>query len=734
MDGSFVEYYNSLVSIYSDCKPSELADKTARFQKGITGLKNTFESRDLDMAHPCTASSDRQCWIFSHLTLWNQILNPIATQLIEDTPDHLSLCPLQIRFNEIFSQDLILQSCIAVHWLLKEHHCISTVDINDYDFVNNYTSLFCNALSVSKAVKKLVLSSYDFDDDYGDELAAAVGSMPCLEKLELNEVLLNDESLGLIGYNIGARNTLLWLHAWANDRWPESGAEFLDGAKSCTNLKFLNIGIMYLGMDGAGSLSDMLRNNPGLEKVKIEGVQFKNDELHIIAEGLSASPLLKLEKLEFTGCRLHASALAVLADALQQHRMLTSLRFIESDLDCSKVRALVRVLKDCVRLRELSFDSSYIRDGGAIALSKCLGAAKNLEVLSMKQNSMTSSGAITLIEALLQQTEKTHLHLGHIKANNNEALDLSRTLEVDGASDRVGITYNAAGIFQLGRVLRTNSYKVEEIVFDANFVLAPEHLKELFSALSYDCNVKRLCLGAGKFDDSSAQELCSLLSINKTLKYLELSMELQQSHMILLFEGLAKNASVSELVLHESRFDSDSVHAFVAMLKVNKALNKFSRCIGDPQSLRILGAGVSANYTLLDLGMRPECVDSVVVFDIEEVRRRNYETLNKAVKFALMVQTERGPAVAFEKVRFSDAFLPHLKAYGGLSEDNARNCVKVASRYIASWFLVLSGIVKEKLECHPTDCSVTQIDQLSVECLENIFSYLKLEDVVQVRK
>lgn len=732
MDATLADYHNSLVNIYSDRDPPQLADITARFRKGIIELNTIFQSRAVSMARPCTATNDTECWITSHLTLWNQILNPIATELIEDSPCRLSLHSLQMRFNEIFSHDLILQSCIAVHWLMKHHHCISKIHIIDYDFINNYTPLFCNALSVSKAVRELHLSSYDFDDDYGPELAAAVGNMAYLQKLDIHDILLSDDSLGAIGYAVGSRNTLVGLHLWANSQWTESGAAFLDGAKSCTNLKDLRVRVESLGMDGAGSLSDMLRDNPALEKVGIEGVQFTNDEMHIITEGLNAAPLLKLDTLEITKCSVHASALAILADALQQHRMLTILRVTDCELDCAKVRALVRVLKDCASLRELCFDTNRIKDGGAIALSKYLGAAKKLQVLSVRQNCVMSSGAITLIEAVLQQTKKLHLYLGHIKVDNTEALELSRTLEADGASERVQITYNTAAIFQLGRVLRMNRYFVEEIIFEKELVLTPEHMRELFEALLYDLHVRKLAIDLGTFDDACAEQLCSLLSTNSTLQYLGLGMELQTSHMILLFNGLAKNGCISELVLNEARFDRESANAFAAMLKVNKVLNRFNRFVGDLVTLRILGAGMSFNYTLLDIGLQPECVDSIVVFDIEEVRRRNHAMLNKAVKFALMVSTTRELAVAFERVRYGLSFLLHLRQYGKLSEDDARNCTRWASRYIAVWFLLLSGVVKEKLECHQTGANVVQIDQLSTECLEKVFSYVRLDDIAQL--
>lgn len=722
-------YYNYLLELFSDFESCSSSDISTRLRPRLVNLYSVFQSQYLNIACPCTASADSDCWIFSHLTLWNRILDPITSELIENAPGQLSLCSLGGRYSEPYNSDLILEACITAHWLLKQHCCISRVDLADYDFISNHTVLFCDALSVSKAVKRLVLSSHYFNNEFGDELAAAVGNMPFLHQLELCEVLLSEESAGAIGYSIGSRNLLTHLDIRENDRWTESGAAFLDGAKSLTNLKSLKVSIMNLGINGSSNFTEMLRQNVALEEVVMSRIQFSNDELHLVAEGLGTSPLLRLERLEFSRCSLHASALAALADSLKQHKALSCLQFVNCDLDCGKVRALVRVIREGSRLRELHLDHNSIKDGGAVTLARCMGSNRNLEVVSLKKNLLTSRGVTALLEALEQNTSDTRLYLGHIKANDTEALDITRTLEAMSCSPRIQITYGAAGYFHLARLLRANQYHVSEIILKDSLHLTPCHLKELFAGLCHDRSITKLSVKAEQFDDDSLHQLAQALAVNGTLKSLKIGAEMQPRDLGVLFSGLTKNNGISQLTIDDCRFDIEATRAFVDVLKVNKTLNTFSKFRGDVELLPILASGLSQNYTLLQLYVEPQCIKCKTMFEMEEVRRRNHALLNVAVRYVLNNTTEKSSALAFERVCGSDAFLPHLVAVTGMPDALAKDRLRSTRRYITSKYLVISGIVQEMLECCKSDCGSVQLDRLSWECLEKIFSYLKLTDV-----
>ncbi|XP_064487274.1 uncharacterized protein LOC135399333 [Ornithodoros turicata] len=732
MDDTYITaYYNSLVEATSSCRPARRANYVQSLHSTIAHLKDRLGGKGINIARPCTGSSENDCWIFSHLTVWNEILYAINSELREDRVGLLALCSLDGVLLPGYKGRT--EACVAVHWLLKEHHCICTVELDDVSLVKDHAFLFCNALSVSKAVKNFVLSLCHFNSEYGAELGAAVGRMTCLDKFKLllhqRGTYIHDDYIADMGASIGSTNTLTEL-SLEKTRWPSNAVAFLNGVKTCTNLKVLCVTLTELSDSGARGLSDLLLNNPDLEKIELKGILFTHCELCAIAEKLTATPLLKLQTLQLHHCRLHASALGLLTRALQKHKALISLKIIDCNLDCINLESLVHGLDHCGYLCELCLDCNSIKDLGATALARYLGVAQKLEVLSLKRNMLSSCGVMAIIEASIQKGSDTKLYFGHVEVNEEEAHKISQTLEAEGAHERVQMVYGSTGCFQLGKVLRTNKYKLDQIAFDGDFELTPKHFVELFSSLSCNCTVKHLAVETGAFDGASAQELGCLLLTNKTLKSLELGAILQPSHMIILFENLAKNTSLSKLVLPYSRFDASTTRVFVSMLKMNRTLNEFRTFLGASEPLSILVDGLPDNYTLLELNILPEVYNRKVMFDVGEVRRRNYALLNKAAKFALMKSPERSLALAFEKVCMNDSLTSHLKRINAMSEEAAKMLIRQAARCITDQYTVLSGIVKEKLECCRNSGDAVQIDQLSAECLQKIFSYLRLEDVM----
>ncbi|XP_064486418.1 uncharacterized protein LOC135398836 [Ornithodoros turicata] len=730
--GFLSDYYDYLLSTFPCVE--FLSSSDSPLLQRLIGLQVVFQNEHCDIAAPCTGSKEESCWIFSDLTPWNRVLFAIRIQLVASTPSQLTLCSMAGRYSESFDESIVLEACVLVHWLLKWHHCISEVHLNSYYYATSqFACLFHDSLYLSTAVRRLVISCVSDRVYGGDLLAAALGAMDTLEQLELREVSLDSKALNEIGHKIGARNTITRLTFFGNAERPQSSAALLDGLKFCTALKFLKLCVMYIGSDSARCIEAIFERNKALEKVAFWNVSFTCNAFQVVAASLRT--LVQLKRLEFVSCVLQPTGIPLLAEAIEHGRQIRSLRLEAcrlGDSDAHNALILPPLASAAMNssLQELCFSNISVSDEGARVLARYLSSSCSLQKLFLKANALTVRGVIELLEGINCSTSDATYHLGHVATNDNEADLIRRALQKTGAGNRVQLTYSAVGYLHLSRALKTNSTKVTKLLLEDNLYLTSRHLEELFEAVGHNVHITQLIVKSGQLNLGVANTLSHALSVNKALKSLELGVEVHPLCQIILFKSLAKNTSLSKLVIKRCRFDESSVEAFVEMLKRNETLNHFSKFSGTFRLVEKLSFQVSQNYTLLKLNFDLECIKTKATFAVEDTLRRNQTVLNLAVKFALRLSRGRTSALSFEKLLVSSAFVEHLAKVGGFSKCQAENCIRSALHYVTVNYLVLTRVVNGRLECFDNGGDALQIDQLNQECLYQIFSYLKVSDVV----
>ncbi|XP_064485343.1 uncharacterized protein LOC135397664 [Ornithodoros turicata] len=715
-------YHKHLVNLFEKYAMSiGASDFSVNIRVHLTNLEAYFKIRDINVSSSCTADGDADCWIFSNFTPWNEKLSVIGCELIEDNPGHLTLQSLrrsQPFHREPSSQEVVLEACILFHWLLKHHECIGAVNVYHHESTFKYAFLYYDALSESRGVDSLVVYSCFPDEHHGSQLALACGTMSLLERLELQD-MNDDHELGIICTISGT--TLI---PEAESFW----TEFLDNLHDCTNLRYLKLDIEDIG--SITHLTTVLRNNRKLEDLYIGKFELWSTELCQLAETLSAEPLLQLQKLELA-CRFDESELPDFMEALKKHRALTFLKFSVSDVN---VESVFGCTQGIVNLQELRLYCGSVDDDRALCLANFMRTGSSLKEVHLEYTKLLQEQIKTLFTALADAPHALphiycHIYLGNINFDTSDAWHLPSVHAMRDMGGRVRIYYDGIICSRLSALLKTNDYFFKEITINWSPSSTSEEFEELFVALKSNTTVTQLSVEPDPVTDQLMRDLAELLHVNRTLQSLNLVMGLRASHLKVLFDAVAENRVLSKLALGTCSFDPSARAAFSNMLKMNKALTFLSYFRKEEQDNEQISAALLENHTLRTLQLVPSAAGHIA-FKCEEIQRRNQATFNGALRYALKNSTDRNLAVSFERVCHSGNFSSHLAKFAGMSKDEARERIHATKRYITSNYLLITGIIKERLQCARSEPGQVQFDTLHVDCLMEIFSYLKLSDVL----
>ncbi|XP_077528313.1 uncharacterized protein LOC144139971 [Haemaphysalis longicornis] len=149
--------------------------------------------------------------------------------------------------------------------------------------------------------------------------------------------------------------------------------------------------------------------------------------------------------------------------------------------------------------------------------------------------------------------------------------------------------------------------------------------------------------------------------------------------------------------------------------------------------IRRLSEGITDNFTLLNVTLHgtvpTEFVGDWLVVD--EVVRRNSGLLTRAAQFVTGVLRDRYGAQALERVHDNPALQEEIMQVASVDSDEAASMIRRALRSIEDLhaFMVLSGVVRERVVCLPRHDGRTQLDDLNEHCWARVRQYLLVEHV-----
>lgn len=702
--------------------------------KRLQEIQMEFQRDGLSMELPCSMTDTKPCWILDNLRTFNRILMRVDIELKEEEPRKLCVCSLDEAVVVHSNDNWVFDACILFHLLLKRHKCIQTLHLDKTAVASGYPQILCDALACNRGLKRLAIACWDFLPATERTLVYSLCKMPALECICISQLSVTPSAAARIGDMIARAKCIRKVKFLENDMSPEAGTELMKGLCRNSNLELIWLDDNALGTGGARFLGEFLATSPKLRELSLSDVPcFDEQQLVFIAEGLKTN--CSLEKLEIHGCRVAPGGIDRLAEVLKTNTTLKCLEVSACNLAQAETRSFAILLELNTGLLEVDFRDNLIDDIGAIRLAQALKFNMHLEKLNLEANHINSQGVVSLVEALGSNSVLKELMLGCVEAEDEEdQRAVTAALNRTAAYDRVRLScYDIRGVFQLSASLRMHADRITSVHLDSSVDLDADCLKDLFVALATVSCLKFLCIESqATMDGSAARRFAKLLVTTKTLKHIQMnSCSADSVALETVMRGLKKNRSVLFMEMEFAACNIACTEAFVDMLKGNTTLTHFGYITTKLSELQVIARELLANHVLTSLKIWEKPSFRETIFEIHEILRRNVSYLNRAVEFAMEPEkfgTQRYPAVAFEELCQTDSFQNHLASIAG--PRGAPEAMRNARRHITTNLFAITGVCQVPVTCWPHPEGALQIDCLNIFCWLNIFSHLKVTDIV----
>ncbi|KAL1416465.1 hypothetical protein MTO96_000744 [Rhipicephalus appendiculatus] len=205
--------------------------------------------------------------------------------------------------------------------------------------------------------------------------------------------------------------------------------------------------------------------------------------------------------------------------------------------------------------------------------------------------------------------------------------------------------------------------------------------------------------------------------------------------------SLSKNESIRELAFHAHNMSDSGVAILAQAVKASGNIRKLTFGDTSMTSLRAfvnrLSADIAQNHTLLGVVLEGRLDQGWLdafrnVFAISEATRRNSDLLAAAAAFPKATEMDRRSAAALERIYKLHAVL--LEDLAELVEVSVAEIGGMAHRHLQrtaglDQYMRTTGVVKERVACHPRDDGRMQLDDLGEDVWGLVRRFLMLDDV-----
>ncbi|KAL1440952.1 hypothetical protein MTO96_008998 [Rhipicephalus appendiculatus] len=699
--------------------------------KRLQKIQILFQRAGLSTETPCSMTDTEPCWILNSLRTFNRILMSADIELKEEEPRKFCVCSLDKSM--MANSDAVFDACILLHLLLERHRCIQTLQLDNTTVAPGFPEMLCDALACNRGLRHLVIACWDFLPGTERRLVHSLCKMPALETIVIYKLPIGPSAAASIGDMVAKTECVRSIKFLENDMTPEAGTALMKGLCRNTSLELIWLSYNALGIGGARFLGDYLATSTKLRDLSLSDVPcFDEEQLVLIAEGMKTNR--SLEKMKIHSCHVSPAGIDRLAEVLKTNTTLKHLAVSACNLGQAETKSLAILLEFNAGLLEVDLRDNMINDFGAVRLATALKFNTHLETLNLETNRINSQGVLSLVQALASNKVLKELRLGCFGAEDeDEERDVTTALIRTAAHGRVRLFYDQlSDVFQLSTSLRTCADRITSVHLDSSVDVDAACLKDLFEALATVPCLESLCIESQTtMDGTAARRFSKLLRNTKTLKRIEMnSCDADNVALETVMMGLKKNESVLHMEMEFSAISSSCTDAFVDMLKGNKTLTHFGYLTTKMSELQFIARELRANRVLTSLKIWEKPGFQGVMFEINEILRRNVSYLNRAVEFALDPKKfgiERQPAEIFEMLCDTPTFQSHLARVAG--PVRASEAMRNARRHITTNLFAIAGVCEVPATCWPHPDGAPQIDSLNILCWMNIFAHLKLSDI-----
>ncbi|XP_037554767.2 protein NLRC3 isoform X1 [Dermacentor silvarum] len=674
--------------------PSDLGDiqreipcvDFGRLTARIKSISLKLKACGVDLEKPCskTVQNASRCWITYHLPALNDSLRVVSMHIFEHAPGKFALSSVpNVNTDYQKLECTLLESATLVYSLLKEHRCITRLDVGDTAVLFCYfPKVLCKALRQNKGLVEVRVCPRDVRGVWRETHALTLLSStlsrlsPGLDVLDINELTPTVESVGGIAEAV-RRGRLRHLVIW-NGTATKIARRLFRAVECSSSLSVLEIGgTRRLPLSNATILSDALKHNKTLRKLSIEWLG--NDAVGTLLKSLKDNTTLEELALVYSYDEPN-SILWEGFEALRVNRGLKCLKLVDVNLTSSCAIIIADTLRENDALQEVCLSQNRITDLGAGALAKALQQNSTLKRLDISECMLSWEALSSFLESLSLNTTVEYVRLGLVDvpetwtpsspltANLCARLDVkwnTRALEEWAASLRqgehhfqrlfVGWTADAksSGVVHWFDAVRASGVSITELVINCPGTVAQEYVETTVSLLESTSSVKKL-------------------TVQLTHR--------SYSYMIAIIRGLSRNKSVSEAAFNQSLHTNQDLKALQELMRKNRTLHRlaFKAHYLTEHAVRSLARALEDNFVLLafDFDLSPP----VSLSPILSILDRNQSLLNRAVDCVLNSSVDEESIRALRLLSEKDSLLDAVADVSGKGRDECRSLVQASVR------------------------------------------------------
>lgn len=697
--------------------------------------KGSWSSRVMGRYLLCTDDGTNPCHLLQDLSIWNEFLRVLDVELKEVAPGRLGVVTLLGIYPWADWIDSDRQHpYILLHWLLREHHCIKTLEFKQA-VIPGEPQLLCDALCASSQLTRFKLSDFGYLGVTSTQVVAALSAMTNLVELELTHVHVSRDVLTQLMKTLEGMRSLKSLAFYFNVMTPDDSQYFLEELSKNRAITALRIDACCF-VPGEGKVfEEYLAKNAVLEDLTVEHVNETYNyhttfNLEPLSRALGKNKTLK--KLCLMSFDPQHGRHKLFFDALAKNSTLQHLEVDSLPHWGFRVEMFVDLIEKNTGLLRLYVLSS---SGCSVAsLAAAISRNATLQKLAIHLSDLTHENAALFLEALASNKSLEWVYIGHVYGP--VIPEFCRILQETGTEARVKF---CAAIDEPGRLARTlkDCPRLSEVSYDlsGSFKLSLKEEEGFRRFISCHQLIElSIYLDQHKISSKSAWFLASFLSSTKNLKVINLSIFTSAQTTHILLDGLSRNRSISEMSLEYFSFWQNHVRLFKTMLEGNLVLRDLSLTSSEDDAslsvLRELPQCLANNYSLLKVSMNKCLRFERCMFQVQDTMRRNLSFLNRAAEFVMGLHSKHS-AHAFEHLCQSEALLTKVQELACGTEPDARHKIKESAAYLDINFLTIVGVVKEGVACDrdSVHCAQVQFDQLGVDNWLKIRSYLRVSDI-----
>lgn len=692
-----------------------------------------FSGRVLNYRYPCTASTGRTCQIVAHISVWNEFLSTINLELRElpHTDRQLALESVHdmLEWQEWWEykrdEHKLKQAPTALFWLLKTHHCVSTICI-PYTMSDFCISLLCEALDGNTSLKSLTLGAW-LEGRISERFWKVVMSMKYLEELDCS--CANTLQPGVISAVLLASQTLTVLHLDEAYRIDESLSRlFLAALQASTTLRVLSMHSSAIAGD-PDLFVQVMSDSSTLQDITVtSGYLCHPCEAEGVFRGMLKNrsiTSLRIRDIVLNDEIVELAAQVFIENKVLRrfHLSLCSLQFKYFNLDGQPDIKPISVPPNTIAWQEAIAHNCALED---LVFSFSIWCAEHWEPFFRVLSKHVTLKTVTIV------TE--HKECGLLSP-------VMKALERTGSADKVSLiaSGNASTLALPGGNCCSK--------LDADLSDKTRHkVLPVLRRLSTFCHLEELCLTFFDWDNESCTVVLEYIAAASTLRKLDMDIHVFEDvlesvqWLQALSRSLLLNRSITELGIGGHFERSEGLGGLGEAVSRSDTIRKFHLLsfeddVAQEAFLRGLRLNISDNYVLCSAMCRSGQISKGLEanwFDVTDTARRNYGLVVRTARFLNKTRSDRSYAAALETVSRHPALVAELAEVLSISAGEASAMVRQRLQNILGLheFMRLAGVVQEWVTCHPREDGSKQLDTLDDYCWRHVRQYLHLNDVI----